>query len=376
MFKLIKNIEVYQPKYIGKKDLLICGQKMVKIADSIDYPDAIVMDKSGYRAIPGIIDQHIHVTGGGGEGGFHTRTNEVMLSDLVKNGVTTVVGLLGTDALTRSVESLLAKTKALKAEGITAFCLTGSYAYPTVTLTGSVSKDIAFVEEIIGVKLAISDHRESFIQVDELKRLASEVRVASMVSKKSGFITLHMGDCFHKLTKVFTVLKETSLPIGLFRPTHVNRNDELFEESLLFLEAGGTIDITVGPHQSILNAVNKIKQKQLPLNRLTFSSDGNGSYSSYDETGQLIKIGVASCGGIIQTMQYLKENGLLDEEILQFGTTNVAHALGIHDYKGYIKEGYDADLLIVDDQYKINSVFALGKMMMDDGELKVKGTFE
>lgn len=71
--------------------------------------------------IPGVIDQHIHVTGGGGESGFTSKVTEVGLSDLVRGGVCTVVGVLGTDSISRNVESLLAKVKALNEEGLTAY---------------------------------------------------------------------------------------------------------------------------------------------------------------------------------------------------------------------------------------------------------------
>ena len=137
---------------------------------------------------PGIIDRHVHVTGGGGEGSFHTQAPQVQLSSLIKGGVTTVLGLLGTDGISRSVENLLAKVKALKEEGISAYAICGAYGYPSTTVTGSVSKDIMFIDEILGVKLAISDHRAPNITTEELIRLASDVRTAGMLSGKPGFI--------------------------------------------------------------------------------------------------------------------------------------------------------------------------------------------
>ena len=89
-----------------------------------------VLDAAGRRVIPGLIDQHVHITGGGGESGFTSRVPELRFSDSVKAGVTTLVGLLGTDSRTRNVQNLLAKTKALNEEGITAYCLTGAYEIP------------------------------------------------------------------------------------------------------------------------------------------------------------------------------------------------------------------------------------------------------
>ena len=95
---LIKNAKVYAPEYVGKKDLLVCGGKIECMEDKIeDFPIACeVIDAEERILTPGFIDQHVHVTGGGGEGSFHTRTPELQLSELVKGGITTVVGLLGT----------------------------------------------------------------------------------------------------------------------------------------------------------------------------------------------------------------------------------------------------------------------------------------
>ena len=155
---LIKNAEVYAPERLGKKDILCVNGIIMKVDDSIDENtipfETEVLDAGGRAVVPGLIDQHVHVTGGGGEKGFTSRVPEIKFSHIVESGVTTIVGLLGTDHYTRSVENLLAKTKALNEEGITAYCLTGSYAVPTITITGEVGKDIAYIDEIIGVKVA------------------------------------------------------------------------------------------------------------------------------------------------------------------------------------------------------------------------------
>ena len=80
--------------------------------------------------VPGFIDQHVHVTGGGGGGGFATRGPEAMLTDLTRWGITTVVGITGTDGTTRTPVALLAKVRALEIEGLTAYMWTGAYDVP------------------------------------------------------------------------------------------------------------------------------------------------------------------------------------------------------------------------------------------------------
>lgn len=97
------------------------------------------------------------------------------MSKLTTSDITTVVGLFGTDGISRSVKNLLFKAKALKQEGINVYILSGSYQYPSTTITGDIKKDIMFIDEIIGCKLALSDHRSTHISTTQLTMLASEV---------------------------------------------------------------------------------------------------------------------------------------------------------------------------------------------------------
>lgn len=378
---LIKNIEIYSPEYLGTKDVLITNGKITLIEDHIEpFNERIkLIDGTGKKLIPGLIDNHVHITGGGGEGSFRTRVPEITLSKFVEGGITTVVGLLGTDGVTRSVENLVAKAKALKEEGMSVYVHTGSYGYPSVTLTGSVKKDITFIEEVIGVKIAISDHRSSSMSKDELARLASDARVAGMISGKAGIVVAHMGDGKKGLGPINEVLEETEIPVRTIRPTHVNRNNMLLEQSLEYAKRGGIIDLTCGEigELSSGNVIKKAKSLGVPLENITISSDGYGSWSNYDEYGNMIEIGVASVSALHHELKAMViESGLKLDEVLKFFTINVAKALNIYPKKGTIAESSDADLVIIDKDLNIVSVIANGKLMMEDGKIIVKGTYE
>ncbi len=379
---IIKNIEVYSPKYIGKKDIFISGGKINLIRDKIDieHEDIKVIDGSGKILTPGFIDQHVHITGGGGEGSFKTRAPEITLSKLTSSGITTVVGLLGTDGTTRCVENLVAKAKALKEEGISVYTHTGSYEYPTITLTDSVKKDIVFIEEMIGCKVALSDHRSSSMTNAELKRLASDVRIAGMLSGKAGIVVIHMGDGEKGLKPVFEVLEETEIPIKTMRPTHVNRRKELLEQGFEYAKMGGIIDLTCGIYDKLSpkNVVKEAKALGVPSENITISSDGYGSWSKYDEHGNLIKIGVSSVSSLYKEFKdMIDENKGMDiDNSLSYFTSNVAKALEIYPKKGCIAEGSDADMIIFNKEFIIDSVIANGKIMVENGEVLVYGSYE
>ena len=78
--------------------MLILGDKIAKIEEAGGMPEIPfllpedVIDGSDRILTPGFIDCHVHVLGGGGEGGFANRTPEATVEGMTRFGVTTVVG--------------------------------------------------------------------------------------------------------------------------------------------------------------------------------------------------------------------------------------------------------------------------------------------
>lgn len=371
---LIKNARVYAPAPLGRMDILVAGGRIAAMEEALDphLPGVEVLDAEGKTAVPGFIDQHVHITGGGGEGGLHTRVPELQLSAALRAGVTTLVGVLGTDSITRSVENLVAKAKALTNEGITAYCLTSAYQYPPLTLTGSVMKDIVFVSEILGCKLAIADHRGSHPTREEIIRLVSDIRMAALVSGKPGVLHMHTGADPAGIEPIMDIVRTTDIPICHFRPTHMGRR---LDQAAAFTRMGGYADITVGERTA---AVFPCLLAEADPALLTLSSDANGSMPRWDEKREhIVGMGVGQIGDLYRTVRAMvTEEGLPLETALTFITKNAAQSLMLYPRKGALKVGSDADLVLLDQDLEIDSVIAKGRRMMADRELLVKGTFE
>ncbi len=385
MFTLIQNADLHQPAPAGKKDLLIAGEKIVRIEDRIEAPatwNIDVIDAAGRIVCPGFVDLHVHLLGGGGEGGFATRTPEIVLSRITAAGVTTVVGCLGTDDVTRRPESLLAKARQLAAEGISARIYTGSYQFPLATITGSIRKDVALIDMVIGVgEIAVSDHRSSAPTIDELSRAAAEARVGGMIGKKAGLVHLHMGSGKGGLDPVFRIVEETDIPIGQFLPTHVNRSARLFDQALEFARAGGNIDLTVMGEtldfaRGTAEALEKAKDAGIDWDRISLSSDSNGSMPIFDEGGNLVRLAVADIASLYDEFRRLAGGGFSLAEVLALVTKNPARRVGLAHCKGGLFAGADADLLMLAPELAIDTVIARGRVMIRDGKAVVKGTFE
>lgn len=375
---LIKNADVYAPEHLGTRDIFLAGGKIVAMAEKLDVtlPDLEVIDAAGYIVAPGLVDQHIHITGGGGEGGWHSRCPELVFSELVKAGVTTFLGVSGTDSMTRSVENLLAKVRGLKNEGASGWMWTSNYAYPVTTITKDVRTDMLAIPEVLGVKIALGDHRSSFPNQHEIMQILADVRVSGMLTGKTGFLHVHLGD-FPYSFDIFDECVAQGMPIKHIRPTHVARHPEVFRRACEFAKKGGFIDITTGGGNymgSAADAVRAALADGVPFDRITLSSDGHGSMPRFNEAGEMVGLGIGSIMCDIETIRELKDE-LGVEKALTPMTKTVAGALGL-ETKGGIAVGKDADLLFLTKDFEPEWVFMMGKVAMRQGEVVMNGAFE
>lgn len=381
---LLKNAEVYAPEPLGQHDLLLAGGRVVALAATLPEPPhgwpCEVVDLRGKVLIPGLIDCHTHLCGGGGEGGAHTRVPAVLPTSLTMAGVCTAIGLLGTDGSTRSIAELLAAARGLEHYGLTTYCYTGSYEVPPPTLTGSVRGDIVHVDRIVAVgEVAISDHRSSQPTFEELIRLAADAHVAGMMTGKAGLLHLHMGDGGRGLSLVRRALDETELPPRVFHPTHVNRNPKLWQEALELTTRGCSIDITAFPPEEgepVSGAfLAEYLAKGLDPARVTLSSDGGGCLPVFDRDGKLLSMDVGASASLLVALRDAISLGAPLHRALAACTSNVAELFRLPS-KGRLQVGGDADLVVLDDTLQLESTIAGGRWLVREGRPLVRGVFE
>ena len=386
---LIRSAEVYAPEPLGRKDVLIGFGKILKIGDRLaeEYGglEVEVLDADGCILTPGFVDQHVHVIGAGGEAGFFSRTPEMQVSAIVRHGITTVVGLHGTDGTARNIEALYAKVCALEQEGITARMLTGSFEMPSATLTGSVRRDMIFIDKVIGAKTAVSDRRSSQPSRSDIEKLLAQAYTGGLVSGKRGYTHFHMGVGRRRLDMLADIIRETEIPPYLIIPTHVNRDEALFVQAMELAKMGAVIDVTSGiaPEYGFegtikpSDAIRRCLENGVDIRNVTMSSDANGSMAVYDAEGRFVGL----CVTTVETMHKEFRDLALTKEMpletaLRPVTSSPAAAIGMYPAKGCVREGSDADLIIMDKDLSILKVFAMGKLAADGGEALLKGAFE
>ncbi len=369
MIKIFRKVELYTPTYSGKKDLLIVGEHIEGIFDNIgkySFPKSITKNFDGKIAVPGFVDGHVHVIGGGGEGGFVSRIPEIQASKLLSCGITSVIGLLGTDSVTKSLLSLFAKVKALREERINAYMLTGSYEYPIQTISGSVKKDIVLLDPIIGVgEVAISDHRSSVITIQEIRRLAGECHVASLLSSKSGKIVVHVGKSSKMLSPLMEAISDDEVQITSFLPTHVNRNSRLLEAAAEWMKRGGFVDLTAGISEgefvSVKDAIKYLLENGGDIDHILVSSDSQGSIPVFDESGNFLSMKISGCSVMFKAFRECVQSGMKMEDALKPFTVNVARFFKLKNV-GNLDVDKRADIVFLDQKnLEIDSIMVNGE---------------
>ena len=386
MLILLRNAELYDPAPQGRRHLLVAGDRVVWVGRDIPALDRALrvedVDLRGRRVIPGLIDGHVHLTGGGGEAGPHTRVPPVALSRITSGGVTTAVGVLGTDDAVRTTAELVTVARGLTQEGLSAYCHTGGYHVPPMTATGNVRLDIVLLDVVLGVgELAISDHRSSQPTLDDLLRIAGDAHVGGLMSGKAGIVHLHVGDGERGLDLIRQALSQSELPPRVFNPTHVNRKRALFDEALALADQGCTVDITAFPVTegedawSAEAALIRYLDASLPRERVTVSSDGGGCLPVFDVEGRVASMDVGSPSALADMLRALLRSGQPLERVLPAFTSNPAQLLRL-EQKGRLAAGADADLVVLDESGGVGEVMARGRWHVREGGPVVRGTFE
>ena len=384
--ELLRNAELYDPEPRGRAHLLVAGERIIWVGtDAPAFPRALdikVRDLDGRRVIPGLIDGHVHLTGGGGEAGPHTRVPPLALSRLTAGGVTTAIGVLGTDDTVRSTAELVTTARGLIAEGLSAYCYTGGYHVPPATITGSVRQDIVLIDLILGVgELAISDHRSSQPTLEELLRIAADAHVAGLMMDKAGIVHLHVGDGPRGLELVRQALERTELPSRVFNPTHVNRRKALLQDAMALAQRGCTIDITAFPVEegddgwSAAEALSRYLEAGLPADRVTVSSDGGGCLPVFDAAGRVTAMDIGRPAAMAETLRELLACGQPLERVLPAFGANQARLL-LLPRKGRLSEGADADLVVLDEDGSVEDVMARGRWHVLAHQPVIRGALE
>jgi beta-aspartyl-dipeptidase (metallo-type) len=389
MLTLLRNAHVFAPDDIGVNDILIGGGKILQVGPNLPavpagLADAEEIDLRGWRLVPGFIDTHVHLSGGGGNDGYASRIPDLQISDLTLGGITTAVSCLGVDPYGKSLESMLMKARGLAEEGITTYIYAGSFLFGRPTFTGDLREDMVLIPEMLGIKIAIAEARGTHPTERDLARLASDAYGGGLLSGRPGCLNIHLGlKAENPYPLLAAGLDLSGVPADRFIVTHVNYSDALLKGALEFVDYGTylNVDSILTPTRGVTAAVEPhlaivaLLEAGVPIERIGMSTDGNASVPRRRPDGERgpYRLGFDTFAAEVRS---LIDRGVDWPTALAVVTTTPARMLGLQGSKGRVAVGLDADLIVTDERLRIRDVYALGAPMVRNGRPVVLGMYE
>ncbi len=380
---ILKGGQLYTPEAVGVGDIAVVSGTITGVGTVDGSSGAEVIDVGGFIVAPGLIDPHIHFMGASGGWGPESRSPELFLTDLTKYGFTTVVGCLGGDTVSRTIPALLIKARTLEIEGISAYVLIGGVCLPPPTLTGDITLDIAVVDRILGLKLAVSEPNVGILTSCQLSSLAAAALRGGKLGGKAGLTQAHIGRGRDGLAPVLELVRVGDFPIEKVVPTHVNRSEETLAQAIQFTQLGGTVDVTSHLTTSdskgvpAARAVLQLLESGVDPSHISASSDAGPGTEVQNKNGPgRHRENTTPEETLRMLRQLVQEMGVDVSLALGLVTRNPARALGLARTKGRLGEGFDADVVVLTRDLDIWHVMARGRWLVYEGRPVVFGTFE
>lgn len=372
---IIKNTNIIFPDCIKKGSVKIENGKLKEIGSSISGDDSII-DGEGLYLSPGFIDIHIHGAAGadtmdGSYDALNTISKAIAMHGTTSFLPTTMT--MGKDSIKTALESIsIAKQKGTDGANVLGCHLEGPFISssaigaqnPKYVLKPSVEDflDIAGSHMDDVITLTIAPEVEG---AEELIRFVSRNNIkASMghthATYEEAIAGIEWGICH--ATHLFNAMT----PLHHRNPGAVGA---IFDSNIT------TEMIADGIHIAYPSIRTALKQKG--LDKMVLVSDAMMACTmpdgDYTLGGQrvIVKEGAArlengSLAGSVLTLdkavKNIKNNTNYPlHEIIRMATYNPACHCNVQDRKGSIKEGYDADLVLFDEDINIKKVIIGGR---------------
>uniref|UniRef100_UPI003F49AD2B amidohydrolase family protein n=1 Tax=Actinomadura sp. CA-154981 TaxID=3240037 RepID=UPI003F49AD2B len=382
---VVRKAHVFAPEDLGVRDILCAGGRIVALEPELDVGTLKVpaLDADGRRVVPGMVDGHVHIIGGGGGEGYDSRIPELWAGEIAAAGITTVVAPPGLDMVTKNLEGLLAKTYALEKEGLSAYMMVGGFQRPFRTVTGSLRRDIYTIEKIIGVKIALGETRASRFRKRELVELAARLHWLSGFTGKACLMHAHLGEAEHPAAQLVHTMRTSGVPPHRFQATHCNFTPDTMQAAEEVARHGGYVDFNpiltpeFGHPRAVpvVPAILRSLAAGIDERLVTMTTDGNASVPMLlaDGTRGAYE---KSLDWLWRAVVDLVQDGVTLPQALSFVTANPARALGLESRKGHIRVGADADLVVIGSDMAIEHVIARGRHLVDGGRPAVMSLYE
>lgn len=372
---LIKNCNIIYLDKIENGSLLIEDGKIKKI-NPTNFDSDNILDANGLYISPGFIDVHIH-----GAGGYDTMDGTVdalntIAKTIVKHGTTSFTPTTMTVS-TKAIQKSMRVIKQLKEEGTDGANILGAHLegpFVSPEAIGAQNPNYLLAPSISAYNEMVKDCEDAVISITLAPEVDGAKELIKYLSEKGVVCSIgHTKASYEQAMEAIkygarhsTHLYNAMTPLNHRAPGVVGA---IFDSNIT------TETISDGIHISY--PALRIAYKQKGTDKVLLVTDAmmaccmpDGEYSLGGQdvtvTNSAARLKSGSLAGSVLTLDkavrnvYKNSNYPLNE-IVKMASYNGAKHCKVDDHKGLIKEGYDADLILFDDDINIEKVFVSGK---------------
>lgn len=372
---LIKNCNIIYLDKIEKGSVLIEKGKIKEINPS-NVNDTEVIDAEGLYLSPGFIDVHIHGAGGCDTMDGTVESINTIAKTIVEHGTTSFTPTTMTVAA-EDIRKSMKVIKKLKEEGTEGANVLGAHLegpFISPKAIGAQNPNFLLAPSVENYNKIVGDYGDAVVSIT----MAPEVEGAKELIKylSDNGVTVSMGH-----TKATYDEAIEGIKCGACHSTHLYNAMTPFTHREPGV-VGATFDTditteTISDGIHISYPALRTAYKQKGTDKVLLVSDAmeacgmpDGQYSLGGQD-VIVKNGAArlldgTLAGSVLTLDkavkniYSNSNYPLNE-VVRMATYNGAKHCHVEDHKGLIKEGYDADLILFNEDIEIQKVFVKGK---------------
>ncbi len=363
--KFILNDEIVEDK------ALLFDRHIVKISDDVNMDNVEIVDAKGNYVSAGFIDLHIHGSGGADVMDATPEALETISSALLQTGTTSFLATtmtMSTEHIDNALQNIQFHSQDVTGAQILGVHLEG----PFINVSKHGAQDKAYIQK---PNLALIK-----VYMNEVKMitLAPEVEGAESFVKEltaaypNIILSIGHSDASYEKTK-------ESFSWGISHATHLFNAMNPYHHRKpgivgAVFDSGVTCDIIadfVHTHASTLELVHQVKKEKLILITDAMRA-GCMKCGTYDLGGRTVKVegnhatleDGTLAGSVLKLNEALKNMTTVTSMTLVDAVNAVtkipAQKLGLK--KGVLKEGYDADIVIFDENFSIISTIVGGEV--------------
>ncbi|WP_040210646.1 N-acetylglucosamine-6-phosphate deacetylase [Clostridium polynesiense] len=374
---IIKNCRIIFEDKISEGSVKVNNGLIEKINPE-SQEDALVIDAEGAYLSPGFIDVHIHGAGGRDtmEGSYEALN--VIAKAIAKHGTTSFLPTTMTvdkDEVKTAVKAIYeAKKTGTEGANVLGVHLEGPFI--NSAMIGAQNPNYVLSPSIEAFKYMTGEFEDAVVCVTLAPEVEGAKELIAYLKEKG--IRASMGH-----TKATYDQAIEGIKCGVCHSTHLfNAMTPLHHRDPGAVGAIFDTDITTetisdGIHVSYPSL--RIAYKQKGLDKVLLVSDAMMACSmpdgKYSLGGQEVivskgaaRIANGALAGSVLTLDRAVKNVYANtsyplHEIVKMASYNAAKHCGVEDHKGKIQEGYDADLILFDEDINIKKVIIGGKVI-------------